>query len=388
MLMLSLSDRFYRRRMKMKLKFLLMFTFMTLMMLCFSQYLLAQVSLSIDPASEHILYGDALSVSVNVAGIPDDGSVYPGLRGFEIELVYDPAFLSIAGTSAFQEGNFLSAEGQTQWYVRGSAGDYIISCAILSAIMHGATGSGTLFTVDFVALNKCTGNAGTDIFMPRYILREPLNQDIDVNPTNVTDANVKITGSQSIDLKLGWNLISSHIWPLDTDMEAVFSELKDEYLIKVQDESGDALEKNVIGVWLNNIGNSGNFEIEEGYAVQVNSDCTLIIQGCPVILPLVIPLQAGWNIVSYPYLDPMLAMSALEALINSGNLIKVQDESGDSIEKSLSGDWLDDIDYFEPGKGYKIQVNSDTDLTYPELRDATINKLALPTQAQSKFEKR
>ena len=164
----------------MKLKVLIQFMLMTLMMLCFSQYLLAEVSLSIDPPSAHSFYGEDLTLSVNVAGIVED------LRAFEIELTYDPASLSIAGESAFEEGDFLSTHAGTdgtQWYVReGSApGSYILSCSLLGGITQGATGDGTLFKVTFQTRYLCSGPAGTEIRLPSYILRGILNQPITVN---------------------------------------------------------------------------------------------------------------------------------------------------------------------------------------------------------------
>ena len=344
----------------MKLRFLLKFILMTLILLCFSQYLLAEVSLSIDPASAQLVYGDNLTLSVKVDGI----TTATAMGGFEIELNYDPDYLSITDFSAFVEGDFLFQKGPTQWFVRGSAGSYILSCAILSAT-DGATGSGTLFTVNFIALNKCTGSVGTNIILTRYILREPLNDPITVD--HVTGANVKITGSQSIELKCGWNIISAYVLPLDTDMIAAFSGLMAAgHLEKVQDELGDALVKDPEheGLWLNSL---SSYDVNEGYRVKVNSPCTLVFKGCWVQLPLVIPLREGWNIVSFPFLSNAATMPLLQDLIEANQLLKVQDEDGNAITKNPDDTgWLDEIYFFKPGEGYRIKVNGDTQLTYSE----------------------
>jgi hypothetical protein len=299
---------------------------------------------------------------VKVAGLVAD------LRGFEIELKYDHALLYITDESAFQEGNFLSDKGQTQWYVRegDSSGSFILSCALLGAITQGATGSGTLFTVTFRTQKQGPDIEVAEISLPSYSLRGILNQDIEVDQVNGASVNIE-TGSQSIELKLGWNLISSYIWPLDTDMEQVFADLiSDQRIVKVQDEAGNALVYVSGEGWLNNL---SSFDVLEGYEVQVNRNCTLYIQGCQVQLPLTIPLQTGWNIISLPYSSDVAVMPLLQSLIDANQLVKVQDEAGNAVVNVSGEDWLDNIGYFEPGKGYEIYVNCDTQLTYPELRE-------------------
>ena len=345
----------------MKLKTLLKFILLTLMTLCFSQYLLAEVSLSIDPASAQLVYGDGLTLSLKIDGLDT------ALRGFEIELVYDPAFLSIADESAFEEGDFLSQQGHTEWFVRGSAGSYTLSCALMG-VTNGAlgTGTGTLFSVNLSALNQSTGSEGTDIRLPSCTLRGIMNQDIIVD--RVTDANVQIeesyTETQCIDLKYGWNLISSRILPSQTGMESVFAGLKTAgYLVKVQDEQGRAMEMSAGGDWVNNL---DSFQTSEGYAVQVNADCSLCFTGDLVALPFVIDLQTGWNIVSYLYPISMDAMIVLYDLENEGKLVKAQSESGASIEKNAGGTWVNNIGNFEPGEGYKIYVNDTAQFIYSQ----------------------
>ena len=137
--------------------------------------------------------------------------------------------------------------------------------------------------------------------------------------------------------------------------------------MKVQDEIGLTLVEDpdpVVG-WVNNL---NSWDIREGYAVQVNTPCPWDIAGCRVALPLVIPLQAGWNIISYPYPSPAAALPLLQSLIDASQLVKVQDEEGSTITEIPEGGWLDNIVNFKPGKGYEIYVNCDTQLlSYPEL---------------------
>ncbi len=165
-----------------------------------------------------------------------------------------------------------------------------------------------------------------------------------------------------IQLYTGWNLVSSPVTPFDIDMEAVMSELIDAgYLIKVQDEAGQAMDKDLEGNWMNNI---GDWSDTEGYYVRVNTDCILNIYGIPVALPLDVPLLAGWNIISYPKMTPEAAMTILQPLIDAGQLIKVQNESGQAIEKDMFGNWIDNIGNFVAGEGYHVKVTAVANINY------------------------
>jgi len=163
----------------------------------------------------------------------------------------------------------------------------------------------------------------------------------------------------AIDLVTGWNLISSPIVPEDLDMEAVLAPLIDGgYLIKAQDEAGNALIYN--NGWINNM---PDFAMTEGYYVKVNADCTLPIFGDPVSLPMTIDLATGWNIISYPYLTPEAAMTILQPLIDDGKLVKAQNDQGGTIIYN-NGQWIDTLGNFETGEGYYVKVNAPTQLIH------------------------
>ncbi|MFN3695450.1 MAG: hypothetical protein ACK4UV_10615, partial [Ignavibacterium sp.] len=148
-----------------------------------------------------------------------------------------------------------------------------------------------------------------------------------------------------------------------------------ETLVKVQDETGNAIEKlpPPIG-WINNI---GDWSVTEGYytKIQQNTSANLINTGFKISLPLDIPLTAGWNIISYPLQTEQNAVAILQDLINSNALIKVQDEQGNAIEYLPPPiGWINNIGNFKPGEGYYVKVNENSVLTYnlplkPALKD-------------------
>jgi beta propeller repeat protein len=171
------------------------------------------------------------------------------------------------------------------------------------------------------------------------------------------------TKLQTIDFKTGWNIFSVNVVSGNSDLKSLFHSLIDDgSLIKVQDETGNSLEDwGIFGGWTNNI---GNLKLTKGYKVKVKNACQLKILGVPVNMPFNIPLKTGWNITSYPQSTEVNAQSIVQQLIDRGNLVKVQDESGNSLEDwGIFGGWTNNIGNFVPGKGYKIKIRANDTLT-------------------------
>ncbi len=169
--------------------------------------------------------------------------------------------------------------------------------------------------------------------------------------------------TQTIQLIKGNNLVSTYLIPTNPDMSVVMKSLcNDGALSKVSDEAGKTLEYwGNYGGWINKI---GSIQKTEGYILRANRNCSMQITGRSIVLPLDIPLKAGWNIISYPRTDLVNAMSVVQSLIDQKKLIKVLDESGNSIENwAKYGGWKNNIGNFVPGKAYKINVSTDAVLT-------------------------
>jgi hypothetical protein len=172
--------------------------------------------------------------------------------------------------------------------------------------------------------------------------------------------------SQTIQLKKGYNMISTFVSAQNPMACHVTQSLADAgYLTKLQDEAGNSLENwGSFGGWVNNI---GNLEKTEGYKIKVTDNCSLLVTGRPIALPLNIPLKTGWNIISFPRTDLVNAMNIIQPLIDQNKLLKVQDEAGNSIENwGIFGGWKNGIGYFTPGKAYKVKMTSDAVLTIQE----------------------
>lgn len=170
--------------------------------------------------------------------------------------------------------------------------------------------------------------------------------------------------SQEISLTQGWNVISSYLVPDASNMLDIFSELTGSTpkLVKVMDESGKSVENlHSFGGWKNSI---GNWLDTEGYKVYVNTASSLSISGVPVIIPKSIPVYQGWNIISWPIQNEVDALSVFQGMIASGKLIKVMDETGQSLEYfgAPLHRWVNNIGDLKPGKGYLVRVSANGSL--------------------------
>ena len=131
-------------------------------------------------------------------------------------------------------------------------------------------------------------------------------------------------------------------------------------LAKVIDEAGGFIQF-IPGVgWMNTIGDMAN---TEGYYIKVTNNTSLNATGVDVSLPFTIPLSTGWNIMGYPVDQSQDAITIIQPLIDSSELIKVIDETGGFIQEIPGVGWMNTIGNFSPGEGYYIKVNSNTTLT-------------------------
>ncbi|MFA9388437.1 MAG: cadherin repeat domain-containing protein [Prolixibacteraceae bacterium] len=166
----------------------------------------------------------------------------------------------------------------------------------------------------------------------------------------------------SLDFVKGWNIFSVNNSAYNSSLLNLFQTMISEgKLTKIQDETGTSLENwGILGGWVNNI---GNIQPTEGYKIKVNEAISFDVCGEPLTFPYEIALTIGWNVISFPHSSSVDALKVIQQLIDRGTLIKIQDEEGNSLENwGVLGGWMNNIGNFEPGKGYKMKVNSNETL--------------------------
>ena len=102
-------------------------------------------TISIQPSNLTVTPGQNFSVNVSASSVAD-------LYGYQFDLGFNPALLSATSVS---EGSFLPSAGAT-FFIPGTinnvAGSIVFTADSLVGAIPGATGSGTLATVNFKAL--------------------------------------------------------------------------------------------------------------------------------------------------------------------------------------------------------------------------------------------
>ena len=172
------------------------------------------------------------------------------------------------------------------------------------------------------------------------------------------NAKSPLRGEQQIELSEGYSFVSSRIMAEDPDMLIVLTSILNENLDFIRNSQGQVLRK--IGPnWVNNI---GDWIIDEGYLIKVFSDDSFIMEG-DVVDPITpIPLELGYQFISYFPDTPIDALIAFETILN--NLDFIRNSNGDMLRK-IGYNWVNGIGYCNPGEGYLIKMTSDDVLIYP-----------------------
>ncbi|MCB2220852.1 MAG: T9SS type A sorting domain-containing protein [Bacteroidetes bacterium] len=210
--------------------------------------------------------------------------------------------------------------------------------------------------------------------------------------TAIVALSAEVMATQQMVFQPGWNLVSSSVVPLNTNMMSVFQPLiEDENLLKVIDQDGGSLVYLPLpdpeGKWVNSI---GEMSIMEGYYVKVSETADVSMQGMPLAMPVTVPLQSGWNIMGYPADDPQDALETVQPLIDGEVLYKVLDDAGGLIQyipfPEPNGQWINTIGNLQNGKGYYIKVLDESSLMIGEGQGGSNSKSVIAVNDPVYFE--
>jgi len=178
--------------------------------------------------------------------------------------------------------------------------------------------------------------------------------------------------SQSFDLSYGFQFISSAVDPADPDMMIVMADVLNN-LDFVRNSQGSMLRK--IGPnWVNGI---GNWIVEEGYLVNMNADDSFSISGTLVDPTTPIPVETGYQFVSYLPASPMNALIAYETIIGD-NLDFIRDSEGAMIRK-IGPNWINGIGDCNTGEGYLVKMFADGEIIYPAAAKSSGKTTVVPS---------
>lgn len=169
---------------------------------------------------------------------------------------------------------------------------------------------------------------------------------------------------QIIPLKAGWNWISLNVTDNTLKREDVLksiSTILDSNDIIIKSKSQTATFSPGSG-WN---GNLKNLSLGEGYLIHLSSrPDTLKIEGFPSATNVDVTLNGTWNWIGFPRLNPEPVHEVLSGLnASSGDIVKSQNKFS-----QYENNWIGTLNFFEPGQGYKLNIQNGGIITYSASR--------------------
>ena len=172
------------------------------------------------------------------------------------------------------------------------------------------------------------------------------------------DANIDDSSciySQTLEIDMGWSLISTYIQPDTLDVSTVFSPLLD-YIVLIKNNAGSAY----LPEW--NFNGIGDMIAGQGYQIKLNSAQQLTIFG-EILQPELTPidLTPGWNLIAYLRQSPSDVTAVFQEMQSNGSLVIVKDSGGNAYLPEWAFNGIGDM---FSGKAYQIKTNEAYTLIY------------------------
>jgi hypothetical protein len=174
----------------------------------------------------------------------------------------------------------------------------------------------------------------------------------------------------AITLKQGWSWISTNVTPTNLAVDQIFSQTA--HLAILINAAGQFYIPSLV----NSI---GNWQVLQGYKIYVNANDAVTFKGQRVAPTTPIPLNNGWNFVSYLPENPIAIETALASIVSKLAFVK-QDDGKFYIPGLINA-----IGNLKMGEGYRLYANTACTLTYPTgvdlAKEAPISKVAAADSA-------
>ncbi|HZV44039.1 MAG TPA: fibronectin type III domain-containing protein, partial [Saprospiraceae bacterium] len=163
---------------------------------------------------------------------------------------------------------------------------------------------------------------------------------------------------QVIPLSKGWNWISLNVSNPNMTKEFIFQSILNTpvaNVVTIKSKTQTASYSPQSG-WS---GALANLQLGAGYLVELsNGPDTLRITGLPSASTVLVPVVGNWNWIGFPRLTPEPVNTVLSNLTNAvtGDILKSQTQF--SIYHTPSVLWLGNLNFFNPGEGYKFKLTN------------------------------
>jgi hypothetical protein len=175
-----------------------------------------------------------------------------------------------------------------------------------------------------------------------------------INSDQVVVTVLQTLVDQALILPSGWSIFSLYVIPGNLSVPALFTSIVNSVSI-VKDAFGNVYWPEY------NINTIGNLNTGRGYQIRMLSGVTLQVTGT-IIIPeqTIISIPQGWSILGYLRTSPASVVTLLSSIVGVINIVK--DENG-QVYWPVFG--FNNIGNMIPGKGYQINIISQSNYTYP-----------------------
>ena len=170
------------------------------------------------------------------------------------------------------------------------------------------------------------------------------------------------TPAVTIDILLdkGWNLFSFNVTPANSNVEAVLASIDGQYRfvetfdsVTLSFDPGLSSEENDLRA----------LDPYHGYWIKMEEGSTLSITGTPVAATAPLPLQEGWNLVSYLADGSLPVTTALASIDGLYTAVLGYESEAVSFYPSLPPE-MNTLEFLMPGYGYWIKMSTAATLAY------------------------
>ena len=192
-------------------------------------------------------------------------------------------------------------------------------------------------------------------------------------PVTLNVVEGRVQTSRTLELSMGWNMVSVNLQPNERDVTVLTQPLVEEELLLLMKDSDGNFYNPEFG--FNNI--PGWF-VEQGYLIKVSDDCELRLEGESVLSDDPIDLEEGWQIVSYyprTEIEAMLALSGIRE-----QLLIAKDVDGNFYIPAFNFSNMGDLC---EGQGYQLKMDEAARLVYTLQEDLMTTGNGQQTQHRS-----
>lgn len=293
-----------------------------------------------NPGNVQIIYkmnpvnGDTL----RVVEIQPEGGGTPA--GCHITNLYDPyswVFLNISNVGPNDMLHIWHLSAMTGW----------IACGPVEGIL--AAGEEEVLTLTFNAQDLPVLRFDTEL-----VIRHDGVGGSTRLPITLNVSLGRVRSMRTLDLSMGWNMISLNVDPEDPDLRAIFRTLvEDGSLQIVKDDLGRFY------LPIRNFINIPGWNAAEGYQVKVTRPGRLSVWGESMLPNDPIALERGWQMAAYYPRIPVAAPTALAGVRDQLALAK--DGLGNFYSPRLG---FNNIPLMREGLGYQLKMAEDAELVY------------------------